>query len=755
MLKNILKKTKKLFKKLKINKITKICVYILLILGLFLLLLEFTLRYFLPLPSVKTKILDRVSQVIGAQLKAGDISAGLLWIEIDNITLDTDKNNLITFKSLKVRQNFLKLLAGQVSLKHIYINEPIIQIIRYKDGTFNFDPLLSPQETNPKSNTENSETSGVPLDLRIKTLDLNNGTIIYLDLKDDTKATINNFNLSLHNFSFYEPFTFNLAFSPYFKQKDFTLDNIRLALSAEADLKKLNLSESYLQIKQFVINYKDVLLKAKATINNFDLPKTDFDIKLENLSNEALKPFANTPEFALPLLEAKGNFNYLIEKQNIKLNNLTLALPDQNTQLDLSGNFHFENDLKAKGKLTFKSVLDSFGDISPLIKEYQPEGKISADFDFAWPLELSGKLDLEDIGFFTDKAGTFKDINTTVKLNNINDIKMEELKGIINKNPFTAKATYQKKKTYADVFFDFKTDKLYLIDTSEKKEETSSLSTEGQTQTPQPTKTAQNSSNFFVPININAKVDIAKFDIPYIKGNKLLFTAKAKNITPQLDQVHGLFDISMEDGQIKDVYTLADANALTKVMFMSLGIVSKVINTLNVLDLLGAIGKVVVGDNQETEDDEILQNQKINGKLDFDSFNTTVDFDDGLATMNKCSFVSSLFSFRVNGNINFNDRKIKLNVDSAPGKHTQDGIMPLNIDIKGTVEEPKGSLSVISSVSSLITDTVKNNPVSNILKSTWGMLFSSDKKEEEKATSEQETQEDDPKPEQEPKENQE
>ena len=194
-----------------------------------------------------------------------------------------------------------------------------------------------------------------------------------------------------------------------------------------------------------------------------------------------------------------------------------------------------------------------------------------------------------------------------------------------------------------------------------------------------------------------------------------------------MNKTHGTFDLSIEKGQIKDIYTISDANSVTKVMFMSLGIVSKVVNTLNVLDLLNGMGKILSGNEEEEE--ELPVHQEINGKMDFDSFKTKIDFNQGVATMKKCSFVSGLFSFRVNGNINFENRKIKLNVDSAPGRHTENGIMPLNIDIKGTIEDPKGSLSVLSSVGDLVGNTITNNPVSNMLKSTWGALFSSPKEE--------------------------
>ncbi len=718
----IIKKLKinKFIKKLKINKIIKICCYILIFFGFFLLIAEFSLRYFLPLPRVKAKILDKVSNVIGAKLTAGEITAGLFNIEIDNVILDTGKDNILTCKRLKIRQNPLKLLKGQISLKHIYIDEPILQIIRYKDGSFNFDPLLSEEEN---KNQEKNSSKGIPIDLRIKRLILDDAKIAYIDLTDDIKVNINNFHLSVNDFSFFEPFELSFSFTSYFEQKDLKIDEAKIALSSELNLKGLELKDAYLNLKQFLVDYKDTLLKIKTKMNNFEDPSALFDIELKNLSNETLRAFADTAEFDLPLITAKGNIDYLAQKEKLAIHNLTLATDD--TEIDFKGNLNFAKTFETKGRITLKSVLDSLGKVSPLVEEYKPQGQISADFAFAWPLELSGKCDLTDVGFFVDKAGTFKDINTSIDVKSIDDIKIEQLKGILNKNPFTAKASYVKKQNYADVFLDFKADKLYVIDTSKKEETTPEQTELAAPQTTPETKQQDKAESLFVPININAKIDIAKLDIPYLKGNKVVFNAKAKNITSQMDQTHGTFELNIQDGQIKDVYTISNANAITKIMFMSLGIVSRVINTLNVLDLLSGMGKLITGSKAEGDEDEVIEHQEINGKMDFDSFQTLIDFDDGLATMKKCSFVSNLFSFRVNGKINFNDRNIKLNVDSAPGKHTEDGIMPLNINIKGTIEEPKGSMSVLSSVSALVGDTVTNNPVSNMLKKGWSKLFSS------------------------------
>ena len=704
----------------KVKKIIKILFYILVSLGFLLLLTEFSLRYLLPLQSIKTKVLAYISQTIGAKVQAGDISAGLFGIELDNITLDAGRSNLFNCKKITLAFNPFKLLKGQIAVKRIYLEEPAVYLVAYKDGSFNFAPLLAGAKEAAEEEKQNSPSA--PVDLKIKNLHLSKAKIFFLDLRQEIKAHIKNFNMAANNFSFDKPFPLNISFYVDFEQKELKIEDLHFALSVNPNLNNLDLQAASLELKSFLVGYKDTLLDLKGRLSNFENPSADFAMQLKNLSDKTLLAFAETTPFNIPLITAKGQLSYFTQENKLNLQNFKLKLAD--TQLDLEGTTFFTNTVSSKAKIVIKSVLDSLRDFFPQAALFKPTGLLEANFDFTWPLGLKGVLSLENVGFFMDTLGTFENINTSAEVKSLDEIKIDSVEGIINKNPFTAKATYLKKQNYADVFFDFKADKLYLIDTSQK-EASSPSSAE---QTPRQTESAQNSSNSFVPININAKVDIAKFDIPYLKGNKLLFTAKAKNITPQLDKTHGIFNLSMQDGQIKDIYTISNANALTKVMFMSLGIVSKVINTLNVLDLLNGMGKLLSYDEKEPE--ELAEHQEINGKMDFDSFDTIVNFDQGLATVERGSFVSDLFSFRVNGNINFDNRKIKLNVDSAPGKHTEDGIMPLNIDITGTVEEPKGSLSVLSSVSALVSDTVTNNPVSNMLKSTWGKLFSSDKKEE-------------------------
>ena len=64
-----------------------------------------------------------------------------------------------------------------------------------------------------------------------------------------------------------------------------------------------------------------------------------------------------------------------------------------------------------------------------------------------------------------------------------------------------------------------------------------------------------------------------------------------------------------------------------------------------------------------------------------------------------------------------------MTVKAAPGKHETDGIMPLTLKIGGTVSEPKGSMSVMRSVTSLVTQGVANNFASRAVKKTVSVFL--------------------------------
>ena len=251
------------------------------------------------------------------------------------------------------------------------------------------------------------------------------------------------------------------------------------------------------------------------------------------------------------------------------------------------------------------------------------------------------------------------------------------------------------------------------------------------------------------PITLKADVRVGELSAPYLNGKDFEFLANLSGVTPALNTAHGDLALSVNKGEITDLYHLTNSNPLMKVLFFSLGMVGKVFNSLDVLSVLegltggtkaaGSADAMVVKQvlNEEGELVEVqvpAVSRKIEGKMPYEKFRTQIQFDQGNALIKEGYFVSDTMSFQVTGNADFNTEKLDMTVQAAPGKHETDGIMPLTLRIGGTLNEPQGDMRVIGSVASLITQSVTNNFASRAVKKGLGGLWGLFKKKPAETT---------------------
>ena len=98
-------------------------------------------------------------------------------------------------------------------------------------------------------------------------------------------------------------------------------------------------------------------------------------------------------------------------------------------------------------------------------------------------------------------------------------------------------------------------------------------------------------------------------------------------------------------------------------------------------------------------------------------------FSDGVGDIKKGLFRSDRMSFNLTGQMNFVTRALNMNVQAAPGLHQEDGVMPLSVHIGGTMDDPQGSMKMMSSAMSMVTQGVTNNFASRTVKKGVGGLF--------------------------------
>jgi len=101
-------------------------------------------------------------------------------------------------KRLSLKLRFLPLLSGSLQVGEFVIYEPVIHVVKYKNGTFNFSDLLQPEAEAKKQEKKPSEAlsaDDLPLSLTVGKVGLEKGTVTYLD--KDLNQTIQIYDLTL------------------------------------------------------------------------------------------------------------------------------------------------------------------------------------------------------------------------------------------------------------------------------------------------------------------------------------------------------------------------------------------------------------------------------------------------------------------------------------------------------------------------------------------------------------------------------
>ena len=91
-------------------------------------------------------------------------------------------------KRLRLTLKFLPLLSGSVQVGEFVLYEPVVHIVKYKNGTFNFSDLLQPgPEKAPEAGKEAKKPSGplsaddLPVSLMVGKVGVEKGTVTYQD----------------------------------------------------------------------------------------------------------------------------------------------------------------------------------------------------------------------------------------------------------------------------------------------------------------------------------------------------------------------------------------------------------------------------------------------------------------------------------------------------------------------------------------------------------------------------------------------
>ena len=129
--------------------------------------------------TVKKTVLPKISARIERQVTIGDVEVSIFrGIRLHNLEVREKDNSgpFLQAGAIRLSYRFWPLLAGRVEVDEVILESPLVKVIRYPDGSFNFSDL---KKKGPAREEEPKEKSPLRLDVTAARVD--GGRVIYED----------------------------------------------------------------------------------------------------------------------------------------------------------------------------------------------------------------------------------------------------------------------------------------------------------------------------------------------------------------------------------------------------------------------------------------------------------------------------------------------------------------------------------------------------------------------------------------------
>ena len=685
--------------KKKLKKISKWGFYILGGLLLMSALADAGLRWASSNRRVKNYLVQKVSAALRRDVRLKQVRASLFGVRVSGLEVAEQggfqQGTFLSVDKAGVRFSLVHLLHGHLKLRTVFLHGATLNITRRADGKFNFADLSS--SSVPPAQKEAHADPFLPR-ITLGLLDIEQLNVFYVDAAQNRSLAVQQFMLRARRLMFTEPFRVISKAQVRWVEGDLPLETT-LAFNATLNLADLDFEKSALDISNLIVRYRSTPAVLKGHIQNFTNPSAQLVLEVTSLSNDTLAELApDTPEFLIPALRLELAAALRLAQDRAQISRLHLQMLGGEVNAAAQASFKERLDYQAEGD--FALNLDEIAPLSPLLAStYGVTGQITGAFQAAAD-NWNAKLSVQQVGATLPAVGRLDALSTQITAEGLKNLAVKDLSGTLNGAHFDGYLTAVNRPLYEQA--------------AAQQEQTALAPAQ---QAPQ----ANTPKAKFPPVHLRAQIKSGPVSVPYFYAKSVDINTRLTGITAELDKADGTAEMQIGEGEIQDIYKLTQANSVTKAMFLSLSVVSRVINSLNVVDLLS---KLMPSDKAQ------LPEKKTDGKLAFESFSGALKFNKGVMEMTKGSFVSDLMSLKISGTTNFRSGILDMQVNAAPGKHYDTGIMPITLKIGGTVDEPKGSLSMLGSAAALVTQAVGNNFASNAVKKGVGGFFGLFKKKQ-------------------------
>lgn len=647
------------------------------------------LKIMFPMEKIKAQLQEQVKAKINREIDFKDVSLSLKGISISDFALSektTFKDGtFISAQKASAQVDLKALLHKQIKIDTIGLENLTINIIKYKDGKFNFDDLISKDQTTQSSETKQAESSLV--DISAKQVYTKDAVINFNDETAEMKFSINNLNIQVDNFDYNDDFSVLLSCSNKIKTAAFTLDPVLFKVEAIINLAGLDMPKAQADITDFSINYEESSLNLTGLIADFSNPQGNLTGTLSGLDDKLVKHFVQgeiTP-FSVPLIN-------MILSAKVNLENNTLDISQAKASI---GNSY----IKTKGSVDYSkqdisfnsdtNISVSLDEVALIAKEtlqaFDLKGTITGNINALQEktLKVKGNLDFKNIG-----AKIFnKNLEKTsgkVEIKSLNDISTNKWLGNLDGEPWNLTLAYKKQKnTNLDLSFymkkftlqDINFEKLFEKKSSEEENSDSAQQNNQDAKTEEKNQT----SDLY---NLKADIVIDQIENNVLTANNFVINADIKDFDPSLTKAQGTLNFSTKDGEIRDIDKLMASSKMLKVMFTSVKIVQKAFNFAK------------------------LDNTTItNGIIKYSLINASYTLKDGVLGIVKSDIDSDLSVVKATGSADLLKDSLDVKIQAQIGKTGSSGFKPIVINVKGPLSDPSYKVDVLSSLSSIVSGT--------------------------------------------------
>lgn len=640
----------------------------------------FALKKMYPPEKVKALIVDSAREKLHREVTFDKLSFNWVGFKLTNFAMSEAstfaEGTFVKADELVVKVAFKPLLQKRVEIDKISVNGLELNIIKNKDGSFNFDSFSSGGNS-AEEETPADEAQDTPMVLLAQYIVLHNCTISYKDLESGLSAVVKRLSIVITDFDLANPFKVKINFTSNVK---LSAAHPQAAIPAELDLTvslaNLNMADAYVTLDSAAASYQTAKLTLRGDVKDFTKPNLNLSGTLTGINSELLKDFApDLPTFTLPDVKMILQTAADLDAQSLSLNQATVSLAD--STFSVGGWLSWKDPaVKYNTKGTLSLDLAQAVQMADTMTDLRPTGTISGTFaatDKNNFQDISGVLSIKDTRLIYDNI-VLSNLNGTITAKSLDDISSSDLTGLLNNEKVTASFSYKNIKDVMNVVFKMHLDKLKL-DAFPGSNAPATGENTPKEETAVAEKTEESPANW--RMNLKADVSAGEIQVPYFKTGGMVLSADLTDITPNFDRANGQVSFDFQPGAITDLDSVLFQNKIVKILLLPLSLVRKVTEILNM---------------------DIFPKEK--GSLAFTEASGDYTLTDGLMTLNKTVFKSKLTDISGDGTINFKNEALDMKMKASVTSITQG--TPMVIKITGTVSDPKGKLDVLNTVGSVV-----------------------------------------------------